>query len=446
MNSPRSHRRLRLRLQTLLCSVLGLALLAAPRASQAQTTTLFGALSNFDVLNDTGEETHGFEIEIDGITSQDIGGTFGSNRYGAPTIVPFAGGVYVRYLSAYDPDTQQFATGTPVATNFTATTGHQCISLYPAYQTSGCDHFGVWLGASQATNTTYRWLIADPQTPGALMPFGVPVSIPAPVWTVVPQGGAGAVVAAEIHPPRPPRPELQFGDAQWVKIFKTELERDVDLDELVTGNAVVPEDAAETETEWKLLQHNPHSANSGALKNQGKLGGGSHAVIRRYEFYKYTGQYDPVDHEAVCGGDGSCNAPLDGELGDYIGAQMAAANLGAPAAETPTNTATPTSAAAPPTSTPTATATTGEPATPAATFTSTPTASTSPTPTPIACTGDCNTDQSVTVDELVKGVTIALGTASLDQCPVFDCNATGVVTVDCLIKGVNAALNGCAPL
>jgi hypothetical protein len=434
MNLICSQRRVCVRQKTLLRATMCLTLVAAPLVSRAQTTTLFGALSNFDVLNDTGEDAHGFEIEIDGVTSQDIGGTFSGNRYGAPTIESFAGGVYVRYRSPWDPDTQQFATGTPIATNFTPTAGHQCISAIPAYQTSGCDHFGAWLGSNQATNTTYRWLIADPQTPGALVPFGTPVSIPAPVWTVAAQGGGAPIVAAEIHPPRPAHPELQFGDAQWVKIFKTELEREVDLDELVTGNAVVPEDEAETETEWKLLQHNPHSANSGALKNQGKLGGGSHAVIRRYEFYKYTGQYDPVDHEAVCGGDGSCDVPLDGELGDYIGAQMAAANVGAPA-ETPTSTATPSLAP----TTPAATST----ATPSATLTST-AAINSPTPTPIHCTGDCDANLAVAVDEIVKGVNIALGTASLDQCQAFDCNATGQVTVDCLVQAVEAALSGCA--
>jgi hypothetical protein len=44
----------------------------------------------------------------------------------------------------------------------------------------------------------------------------------------------------------------------------------------------------------------------------------------------------------------------------------------------------------------------------------------------------------------VKGVNIALGNATLDQCQAFDCNGNGHVTVDCLVKGVNAALNGCA--
>ena len=49
----------------------------------------------------------------------------------------------------------------------------------------------------------------------------------------------------------------------------------------------------------------------------------------------------------------------------------------------------------------------------------------------------------MTVDELVTGVNIALGTTMLDQCQAFDCNGNGHVTVDCFVHAVNRALNGC---
>jgi hypothetical protein len=62
----------------------------------------------------------------------------------------------------------------------------------------------------------------------------------------------------------------------------------------------------------------------------------------------------------------------------------------------------------------------------------------------VPCTGDCNGDDTVTIDELVEGVNIALGMGRLDQCPAFDCNGDGTVTVDCLVKAVNTALDGCA--
>lgn len=39
------------------------------------------------------------------------------------------------------------------------------------------------------------------------------------------------------------------------------------------------------------------------------------------------------------------------------------------------------------------------------------------------CVGDCDNSGAVTVDELVKGVSIALGTLPVDQCPRFDCSS-----------------------
>jgi len=59
------------------------------------------------------------------------------------------------------------------------------------------------------------------------------------------------------------------------------------------------------------------------------------------------------------------------------------------------------------------------------------------------CEGDCDWNGHVTVDELVQGVDITLGTEALDQCSAFDCNGTEAVTVDCLVKAVNNALMGC---
>ena len=78
-------------------------------------------------------------------------------------------------------------------------------------------------------------------------------------------------------------------------------------------------------------------------------------------------------------------------------------------------------------------------------FTPTPTPTVTPTPTrtPIACIGDCDGDGRVTVDELVKGVNIALATAGLELCPAFDADNSATVTVDELVKAVNNALNGC---
>lgn len=59
-------------------------------------------------------------------------------------------------------------------------------------------------------------------------------------------------------------------------------------------------------------------------------GAATRSVLRRYETYAYTGAYDPLTHEVVCGGDATCNAPLAGELGDMLVAQMVAANVAVP--------------------------------------------------------------------------------------------------------------------
>jgi len=64
-------------------------------------------------------------------------------------------------------------------------------------------------------------------------------------------------------------------------------------------------------------------------------------------------------------------------------------------------------------------------------------------PATCACLGDCNRNGSVTVDELVKGVNIALGSADLDTCPCFDGNSDRQVAINELVGAVNSALNGC---
>ena len=59
---------------------------------------------------------------------------------------------------------------------------------------------------------------------------------------------------------------------------------------------------------------------------------------------------------------------------------------------------------------------------------------------PSSIPGDCNADGSVTIDELLKGVNIALGNLPIDTCAVFDQNHDAEVTVDELIAAINAAL------
>lgn len=309
-------------------AAIALAVASLPAAAQV---TLYGTLANFDVVNDTGGEVHGFEIEFQGASN--IYSYYNANRYGPPQVVPFpgGGGVWVRWMSPYDPVSGNWTTGTPQAVKPTAMTGHQCIIGTPGYSTSGCEHFGISV-TGNASRTTYRWLVADPLNPGKLISGPNQVAIPAPTWAVQPPARPAdpPVVVANIDPPVPPAPAKRYGPAQWMKTYKTENARQVNLDELVADNPVVPQDAAQIETAWDLLQTDLLDVSNGKRKQKrGALGAGNHAVVRRFELYKFTGTIDPVTGQAMCL-DGLCNAPDPSEVGDFIGAQNAAADLNGP--------------------------------------------------------------------------------------------------------------------
>jgi hypothetical protein len=331
------------RLPLFASAVLLFAVLFIPAIAHAQAASMVGTLDNFDVLNNTGEDTHGFEIELEGVQKEDIyrifGNWSGTNviRYGAGEAVNFPGGVYIRWKSPWDPAAQRFTLATPVPLNRSTVPGESCwtLGMGDAYYSAGCEHFGI-SAYKNPIKTTYRWLIADPQNPGQLIPSQVSVSLPVPTWSVAPAvGGNPVVVAAEIDAPEAAEPVLQYGDAQWVKVYKAENPAEVQLEDLVGDNpAVVPRNAGQVEVEWNLLQQEPigegRQRRKGRQVNAGNLGAGAHAVVRRYEYYEYAGAYDPVTHQALCGGDGTCNAPLDGEIGNAIGVQNAAANINAP--------------------------------------------------------------------------------------------------------------------
>lgn len=375
----------------LLAGVLGFTLLALPAPAQAQSApTIVGSLANFDVVNDTEGEKEGFEIQLEGLEPRDITRVFGQaggtcyirycigsiTPYGTPGVAPF--GVYVRWTATYNPATQTFTTplsapgdghGTPSRVgnpNPLQVTGEGCWSLGAgaAYAASGCEHFGVSTTAGRFPNAartvTYRWLVGDPASPGSLVPAVAPpvaISHPAAQGAVV----AGVPDVDVIAPAAPPvAPLHRYGKAQWVKVYKTELDRDADLDELVGGhpNNVVPNGEnhlGDTETEWKLLQLDVKNPDKGGsrLEGHGNPGNGKHAIVRRYEFYQYTGAVVPPGGTSGGGKNGGavlstddeeasllctrstpgdltteCVAPGPGEVGDFIGAQMAAQNLG----------------------------------------------------------------------------------------------------------------------
>ena len=59
------------------------------------------------------------------------------------------------------------------------------------------------------------------------------------------------------------------------------------------------------------------------------------------------------------------------------------------------------------------------------------------------CAGDCNGDGSVTVEELITGVRIALGLLPLSDCSPFDVDGDGTVGVEEIVRAVSDALGLC---
>lgn len=316
------------------------ALLAIASFSPAHAVTMYGALGNFDAINDTGVTAHGFQIELDGCNTSDVSYWFGApyNRYGDPTLVSSPTGVIVRYASSYDSATQTWAAGTDSG-SMADTGGHSLFNgSYPGYPgTVPGDHFGIGLNVNP-TNTTYRWLFDSGN--GTLTPSGTSVKIPAPVLTLVqPVNPADPhVVQAMVQaPPNENDPAHPlFGEPIWAKvtIITVQNPEPVHLEDLVLGNPAVPQAETETEIEWQLLQ----AGNSGfdARGDDVIVGEGNESVTRRYEFYKYMGElsdrllYDeygealienPTTPEAMAANNGA------GVVGDFLGGQNVAVNL-----------------------------------------------------------------------------------------------------------------------
>ncbi len=321
--------------------------------SPTSFAAIVGFLGNFDVINDTGRNAHGFEIDLEGLHASDISDTFGGPGRGFPTGRGFGAGSVERYGSPLVSEYSNGATfgtkviyeglfngsswdyGTPSGSFITP--GDNCWSggglSYNA--STPCDHFGVGT-TKNASKTTYSWLLETAPNSGVLN-NGV-VNLPAPVWSIGPASpplpgqppappvvGAVVLAPAPIQPPNEPEP--QWGTAIWVKVFTTELEEPPKLEDLIGGNPIL--NNLKTETEWQLLQKDPGNPLSGILESGygAPVGPKAASILRRYEFYKFGGEYDTTDHHAILIGNDS--NPGLGDVGTYLGAQNGAANLAA---------------------------------------------------------------------------------------------------------------------
>jgi hypothetical protein len=304
-------------------SIIAMGICAIPSLVHAQTATIYGSAGNFDVVNNTGEDACGFEMDLEGVSSNSFY-TYMGTRYVQATIAPYTNGLVSGMRVTWkSPDCSTIRT-TPHAPN--TPFGGTCYS----FADNGCEHFGVSVNTSKVTS---RWLVKDPANPGAYIPRDPPMAVPVPYYYILPavNGGAPQVVDVVEAPEPPEAPEL-YGNPTWMKVFVRQMPREVTLDELLTINPlVVPMDVAQLEFDWQLVQADP-TAGTNAKRNRGRHQGGStldattRSVVRRYETYAYTGVKDPITNEALCA-DILCKVAGANEVGEFVSAQMAAVNV-----------------------------------------------------------------------------------------------------------------------
>jgi hypothetical protein len=308
---------------------------------QARAGVAYGTINNFDTVNDTGVECHGFEIEIDDLHSADITYTYSWNHYGTPRITednsnPLRPKVRVRYESLKNADGTWAAYTAIPSGPILPTDGHQFTNPSTNF---GGEHFGAGYRGSP-TNVLYHWLVDDGA--GALS-VGPAVNVATPTFTYFPPAPAApAQVQAVIKPP-PVLSVLEFGPASWVKEIRTTSHnnREVKIRDLVSDDPRDPDDRnwrngepGEVEVDWQLLQTDFNRADGG---RNGELAGapeglnsGDEIITRHYEFYQYVGSFATETGEAsteTVGPDGihSIGAFANTVIvGDYVGSQMSA--------------------------------------------------------------------------------------------------------------------------
>ncbi len=346
-----------------LAVVLALAGFLAACGS-AHASIAYGSINNFDAVNDTGTNCHGFEIELDDTHSTDITYTYDWNHYGTPAISedtvsrPGHTNTIVHYAAKYDAIAGAWSAYTAVPTNTIAPTdGHMFTD--PSVNFGG-EHFGVGF-LNNPTTIRYNWLWDDGAGNLVLGP-AVQVATPTFVYSppVVAAPGIPPVpprVQAAIVPPPPPAPPVvgpppvqkEFGDPVWVKEIRTTSHNtnSIKLRDLVSDD---PHDAHnknwrngepdEVEVEWQLLQ-TEFSRTNGGLNGELQaapedLGHTNEVVTRRYEFYKYLGPIDAETGEALADNVGQDGIHGRGRYtntvvaGNYLGAQMSAMTADVP--------------------------------------------------------------------------------------------------------------------
>ena len=152
--------------------------------TSARASIAYGSINNFDTVNDTGHECHGFEIELEDIHSTDITYTYNYNHYGVPKITEdnsVAGHpkCIIRWESKKNANGTWAAYTAIPAGPISPTQRPQFTN--PAVNFGG-EHFGAGYKA-QPTAVKYNWLIDNGA--GALVHGGA-VQVSTPTFTYYP--------------------------------------------------------------------------------------------------------------------------------------------------------------------------------------------------------------------------------------------------------------------
>jgi hypothetical protein len=277
--------------------------------ASASNLSIFGTLSNFDTYNTTGSDSDGAELELEGIHSVDVDSHYPSHYVSIhkaeynDSMGNFAGTHIIFDDYNFGADAVLASTANPQSTN-----GHTCVEL------SGCEHFGFSV-TQQPTAVRFFWHDADGSRLNA-----EPLLIASPSWVYIPPAMPAdpPIVRAIVDVPE--LEEEALADSVWMKVTVTESELHADLDDLLSGGPLAGE--LEVETEWELLE----GGLAAPIEHDFEPDDASRSVIRRYEYFQYTGGYFEPEHEPKSAWDGIGDPPAN-ELGDFIAANMVAVNL-----------------------------------------------------------------------------------------------------------------------
>ena len=235
-------------------------------AGSARASIAYGSINNFDTVNDTGSECHGFEIEIEDCHSTDITYTYDYNHYGTPKITQddsIAGHpkCVIRWESKKNPD------GIMGVLHRHPQRADQSDRRSPVHQSERELRRRALRRGLPRGGGRDPLPLARSMTARATLVHGGAVQVSTPSFTYYPPvaGDSAAQVQAVIEPP-PPAPEfriMEFGPAVWVKEIRTTTHNnnEVELRDLVSEDPDDPDDVNwrngepdEVEVEWQILQ------------------------------------------------------------------------------------------------------------------------------------------------------------------------------------------------